>query len=68
MVLRLYGYGAWVELDGKLLEEYAVEVNGNVISCYICSEEGKVRVAPLPSLLYDPSSPLTSSQAIHSAL
>jgi len=51
MVLRLYGYGAWIESDGKPLEEYAVEVNGNVISCYICSEEGKVRVTPLPSLL-----------------
>lgn len=42
MVLRLHGYGAWIESDGKPLEEYAVEVNGNVISCYVCSEEGKV--------------------------
>ncbi|KAF9792069.1 hypothetical protein BJ322DRAFT_1026940 [Thelephora terrestris] len=41
MVLRLHGYGAWVESDGKPLEEYAVEIKGNVISCYICSEEGK---------------------------
>lgn len=68
MVLRLYGYGAWIESDGKPLEEYAVEVDGDVISCYICSEEGKVRIAPLPSLLYDSSFPLTSSQEIHSAL
>ena len=43
MVLRLHGYGAWVESDGKPLQEYAVEVKDNVISCYICSEEGKVR-------------------------
>lgn len=42
MVLRLHGYGAWIELDGKQLEEYSVEVKGNVISCYVCSEEGKV--------------------------
>jgi len=41
MVLRLHGYGAWVELGGKSLEEHAVEVKDNVISCYICSEEGK---------------------------
>jgi len=47
MVLRLHGYGTWIESDGKLLEEYAVEVKDNVISCYVCSEEGKVRVAPL---------------------
>ena len=43
MVLRLHGYGAWIESDGKPLEEYAVEVKDNVISCYVCSEEGKVR-------------------------
>ena len=42
MVLRLHGCGAWVESGGKPLEEYAVEVKDNVISCYICSEEGKV--------------------------
>ena len=42
MVLRLHGYGAWIESDGKPLAEYAVEVEGNVISCYVCSEEGKV--------------------------
>lgn len=42
MVLRLHGYGAWIELDGVPLEEYAVEVKDNVISCYVCSEEGKV--------------------------
>ena len=46
MVLRLHGYGAWIESDGKPLEEYAVEVEGNVISCYVCSEEGKVRCHP----------------------
>jgi len=43
MVLRLHGYGAWIESEGKPLEEYGVEVEGNVISCYVCSEEGKVR-------------------------
>ena len=43
MVLRLHGYGAWIESDGKPLEEYAVEVKDNFISCYVCSEEGKVR-------------------------
>ena len=43
MVLRLHGYGAWIESDGIPLEEYAVEVNDNVISCYVCSQEGKVR-------------------------
>lgn len=41
MVLRLHGYGAWVESDGIPLEEYVVEIKDNVISCYICSEEGK---------------------------
>jgi len=46
MVLRLHGYGAWIESDGKPLEEYAVEVKGSVISCYVCSEEGKVRSHP----------------------
>ena len=46
MVLRLHGYGAWIESDGKPLEEYAVEVKDNVISCYVCSEEGKVRTDP----------------------
>jgi len=46
MVLRLHGYGAWIESDGKPLEEYAVEVKDNVISCYVCSEEGKVRAEP----------------------
>lgn len=59
MVLRLHGYGAWIELDGEPLEEYAAEVKGNIISCYVCSEEGKVRAAPLPSLPCDPNSPLT---------
>jgi len=43
MVLRLHGYGAWIESDGKPLEEYSVEVKDNIISCYVCSEEGKVR-------------------------
>lgn len=42
MVLRLYGYGAWIESDGQPLEEHAVEIKDNVISCYVCSEEGKV--------------------------
>ena len=46
MVLRLHGYGAWIESDGEPLEEYAVEVKDNVISCYVCSEEGKVRTRP----------------------
>ncbi|KAF9646401.1 hypothetical protein BDM02DRAFT_3188875 [Thelephora ganbajun] len=41
MVLRLRGYGAWIESDGIPLEEYAVEVKDNIISCYVCSEEGK---------------------------
>jgi hypothetical protein len=59
MVLRQHGYGVWIELDGEPLEEYAVEVKGHVISCYICSEEGRVRTAPLSSLLFDPNSPLT---------
>lgn len=61
MVLRLHGYGAWIELEGEPLEEYAVEVKGNVISCYICSEEGKVsgrRWATL-SLPWNPDRPLT---------
>jgi len=49
MVLRLHGYGAWIELDGEPLEEYAVEVKENVISCYVCSEERKVRAVPLQS-------------------
>ena len=42
MVLRLHGYGVWVESNDKPLEESAIEVKGNVISCYICSEEGQV--------------------------
>ena len=46
MVLRLHGYGAWIESDGKPLEEYAVEVKGDTISCYVCSEEGKVKLEP----------------------
>jgi len=41
MVLRLYGYSAWIESEGVPLEEYAIEVEDNVISCYVCSEEGK---------------------------
>jgi len=41
MVLRLRGYGAWIESDGEPLEEYAIEVEGDTVSCYICSEEGK---------------------------
>ena len=49
MVLRLHSYGAWIEVDGKPLEEHAVEVKGNAVSCYVCSEEGKVRAAPLQS-------------------
>lgn len=44
MVLRLQGYGVWIELDGEPLEEYAVEVKDDVISCYVCSEEGRVRI------------------------
>ena len=43
MVLHLRGYSARIELGDAPLEEYAVEVKGEVISCYICSEEGKVR-------------------------
>ena len=46
MVLRLHGHSAWVESDGEPLEEYAVEVKDNVISCYVCSEEGKVSTDP----------------------
>ena len=46
MVLRLHGYGTWIESDGKPLEEYAVEVKDNLITCYVCSEEGKVRAEP----------------------
>jgi len=57
MVLRLHGYGAWIESEGKPLEEYGVEVKDGVISCYVCSEEGKVR--SLPESLWNPSSPLT---------
>jgi len=49
MVLRLHGYGAWIQLDDKPLEEYAVEVKGNTISCYVCSEEGKVRTERSPA-------------------
>jgi hypothetical protein len=61
MVLRLHGYGAWVELGGKTLEEHAVEVKDNVISCYICSEEGKVSgcLGATPSLSSSPDRPLT---------
>ena len=58
MVLRLHGYGAWVEVGGQHLEEYAVEVNDNVISCYICSEEGKVNGCRRLTLSL-PSSPAT---------
>lgn len=63
MVLRLHGYGAWVELGGQPLEEYAVEVNDNVISCYICSEEGKVSgcLRATPSLSCSPDRLLTRS-------
>jgi len=53
MVLRLHGYGAWIETDGIPLEEYAVEAQGNVVSCYVCSQEGKVRVMVFLSLLYN---------------
>jgi hypothetical protein len=59
MVLRLHGYGAWIETDSIPLEEYAVKVEGNIISCYVCSEEGKVRSSAAPCVLRDPSSPLT---------
>jgi len=46
MVLELRGYHAWIESDGERLEEYAVEIKGNTVSCYVCSEEGKVRAEP----------------------
>lgn len=54
MVLRLYGYGAWIEVDGQPLEEYATEVEDNAISCYVCSEEGKVRLDTLEVPRYAP--------------
>lgn len=59
MVLRLYGYGAWIESGNEILEEHAVEVKENVISCYVCSEEGKVRVVLPHGLLCIPKSSLT---------
>ena len=43
MVLKLRGYSAWIVSDNEALEEYAIQVEGKVISCYICSEEGMVR-------------------------
>lgn len=58
MVLDLRGYTAWIESDGERLEEYAVEVKGNTISCYVCSEEGKVK-AELSRVLRGPSFLLT---------
>ena len=56
MVLRLHGYGAWIESDGKPLDEYAVEVKDNVVSCYVCSEEGKVWTNH-PSPLWNSNTP-----------
>jgi len=55
MVLRLHDYGAWIESEGRRLKEHAVEVFGNVISCYICSEDGMVSAKPSEfSVLSDP--------------
>jgi len=69
MVLRLHGYSVWIESDGKPLEEYGVEVKDNVISCYICSEEGKVRAEPYQvSFVVQVPSDQTRPQDIRSAL
>ena len=60
MVLRLNGYGAWIESEDKPLAEHAVEVKDDDI--YICSEEGKVsgRRWITSSLPWNPDRPLTS--------
>ena len=46
MVLSHRGYTAWVESGGVPLEEYGCNTQGKVISCYVCSEEGKVSNEP----------------------
>ncbi|KAI0786144.1 hypothetical protein C8Q75DRAFT_772328 [Abortiporus biennis] len=39
---RLHGFGAWVRVDGKELDEYNTVIeNDKVVNCYIASEEGK---------------------------
>lgn len=42
MVLRLHGYTAWIEVEGRQVEEHAIEVTDSTVSCYICSEDGLV--------------------------
>ncbi len=45
MPLRHRGYGAYISCDGEELDAYKTKVeNDKVISCYIASEVGKVRI------------------------
>lgn len=49
MPLELNGYSAHICCDGKELETYDVRVEDEkTISCWIPSEEGKVRAFALP--------------------
>jgi hypothetical protein len=45
-MLQLNRINAWIEAEGIRLKEYKVETspNGQMITCYIPSSEGKVRV------------------------
>jgi len=61
MVLRLHGYSAWIESDGNPLEEHAIEIKDNVVSCYICSEEGKEFVLQFDD---DGSTPQVNTQFV----
>ena len=47
MPLNHRGYGAYLTCDGKELEMYKVKEKGEVVSCFVASEAGKVRVAAM---------------------
>ncbi|PCH35392.1 hypothetical protein WOLCODRAFT_139882 [Wolfiporia cocos MD-104 SS10] len=40
--MKLLGLEAWIECDGKRLDEYNIEVEGNQIACWVVSEVEKV--------------------------
>jgi hypothetical protein len=42
-ILKLGDYEVWVAISEKRTEVYQVTEKGNTISCFIASEEGKVR-------------------------
>ena len=42
MPLQHRGYGAYISYDGRELEVYKVKEKGQVVSCFIESEAGRV--------------------------